>query len=214
LAKTSAGGAEPGRPIIIDCDPGHDDALAILLALASPALRVLGITTVAGNASVQHTTENALRVLALAGRADIPVAVGAAGPRHGSLRTSPQVHGESGLAGAELPDPVSEPVREDAVAFIASTLAASSDRVTLVPVGPLTNVAAFIDTHPDLLEWIERICLMGGAIAEGNTTPSAEFNIWCARHASPVQGVSVSVSFVAFSTAAREKGNVRSTSPR
>jgi inosine-uridine nucleoside N-ribohydrolase len=135
---------------------------------------------------VRHTTENALRVLALAGRGDVPVAVGAAGPRRGSLHTAPDVHGESGLAGAALPDPVSEPVREDAVAFMAAAVAASDGPVTLVPVGPLTNVAAFVDAHPALLPRIERICLMGGAMAEGNTTPSAEFNIWSDPEAADV----------------------------
>jgi pyrimidine-specific ribonucleoside hydrolase len=164
--------------IILDCDPGHDDAVAILLALASPELEVIGITTVGGNATLEHVTENALRVLALARRPDIPVAAGASHPLIGPLRTAAHVHGESGLAGADLPVPVSEPLAEDAVAFIVRQLEVAAEPLTLVPTGPLTNIGLLLRERPDLASRIARICLMGGAIGEGNITPSAEFNIW------------------------------------
>ena len=164
--------------IILDCDPGHDDAVAILLALASPELEVVGITTVAGNATIEHVTENALRLLALARRPEVPVAAGASHPLLGPLRTAPHVHGPSGLEGADLPEPVSEPLAEDAVAFMARQLDEADVPLTLVPTGPLTNVGLLLRERPDLAARIAHICLMGGAVGEGNVTPSAEFNIW------------------------------------
>jgi inosine-uridine nucleoside N-ribohydrolase len=173
-------------PILLDCDPGHDDAVAILLALASPELEVLGITTVGGNAPLDRVTDNALRVLALAGRPDIPVAAGAAHPLRGPLHTAPHVHGESGLEGPALPEPLGGPVADEAVPFLARRIASHDRPVTLVPTGPLTNVARLLTEHPLLRARIERICFMGGAIGEGNITPSAEFNIWVDPEAADV----------------------------
>ena len=164
--------------IILDSDPGHDDAVAILLALASPELEVVGITTVGGNATIEHVTDNALRLLALVRRPDVPVAAGASHPLQGPLRTAPEVHGTSGLEGADLPAPLSEPVAEDAVAFMARQLDEAVAPLTLVPTGPLTNVGLLLRERPDLVGRIAHICLMGGAAGEGNVTPSAEFNIW------------------------------------
>ncbi len=165
-------------PIILDCDPGHDDALAILLALARPELRVLGITTVAGNASLENTTRNALRVLTLLGRTDVPVAAGAAAPLVQPGEVADRVHGASGLDGADLPAAAVDAVAEGAVEMIARLVLASSAPVTLVPTGPLTNIASFVLAHPDLLPRIGEISIMGGSIAGGNRTASAEFNIW------------------------------------
>jgi pyrimidine-specific ribonucleoside hydrolase len=164
--------------VILDCDPGHDDALAITLALARPELRVLGITTVAGNAPLAATTLNALRVLALLGRPDIPVAAGAAQPLVRPLETAPAVHGASGLDGADLPDPVSQARPEGALEFLRATLAAAPGPVTLIPTGPLTNIALLLLAHPEVVPKIGHICLMGGAMRAGNWTPAAEFNIW------------------------------------
>jgi pyrimidine-specific ribonucleoside hydrolase len=165
-------------PIILDCDPGHDDMVAILLALASPQLEVRGITTVGGNSTLAHTTENALRTLALAGRTDVPVAAGASHPLAGPLRTGAYVHGESGLDGPPLPPAGSEPVAMDAVAFIADQLERSDVPLTLVPTGPQTNIGRLLRERPDLIDRIAHICFMGGAAGEGNTTPAAEFNIF------------------------------------
>jgi pyrimidine-specific ribonucleoside hydrolase len=165
-------------PIILDCDPGHDDALAIVLALARPEIELLGITTVAGNATLENTTRNALAVLTLIGRTDVPVAVGAAAPLRRPLITAAHVHGVSGLEGAELPEPTVAPIDEDAVTFIAHSVAESDAPVTLVPTGPLTNIALFRARHPDLFARVGHICMMGGSIGEGNITASAEFNIW------------------------------------
>ena len=173
-------------PIVLDCDPGHDDAVAILLALASPELEVLGITTVGGNAPLERVTDNALRVLALAGRPDVPVSAGAAHPLTGPLRTAPHVHGESGIEGPALPDRIAEPLAEDAVTFLSREIAEHDQPVTLVATGPLTNVARLLEEHPDRKPRIARICLMGGAIGEGNITPSAEFNIWVDPEAADV----------------------------
>ncbi len=168
----------PRTPVILDCDPGHDDALAITLALARPELRVLGITTVGGNAPLAATTRNALRVLALLGRPDVPVAAGAAQPLVRSLETAPEVHGTSGLDGADLPEPVSDPRPEGAIEFLRATLAAAPAPVTLIPTGPLTNIALLLRTYPALAPKIARISLMGGSMGAGNWTPAAEFNIW------------------------------------
>ena len=166
------------RPVILDCDPGHDDALAILLALARPELEVLGITTVAGNSTLENTTRNALAVLTLLGRTDVPVAAGADRPLHRTLQTAPHVHGSSGLEGADLPRPAVGPRPEDAADLIASLIESSDAPVTLIPTGPLTNIATFGRRYPELLGKVEHICLMGGSIGEGNITASAEFNIW------------------------------------
>jgi inosine-uridine nucleoside N-ribohydrolase len=165
-------------PVLVDCDPGQDDALALLLALASPELEVLGVTTVAGNQTLEKTTANALRVLELAGRTDVRVAAGAEGPLVGELVVAADAHGETGLDGPALPPASTEPVPEHAVDFLATRLRESDERVTLVPLGPLTNVALLLERHPDAAERIARVVLMGGAIWEGNQTPSAEFNIW------------------------------------
>ena len=165
-------------PVILDCDPGHDDAIAILLALASPELELAGITTVAGNQTLEKTTANALRVLELAGRTDIPVARGAERPLLRDPTVAAHVHGESGLDGPELPPPSTRPIRDHAVDFMAETVVAASDNTTLVAVGPLTNVALLLARHPACAGRIERVVVMGGAVGEGNITPAAEFNIW------------------------------------
>jgi inosine-uridine nucleoside N-ribohydrolase len=171
-------------PIILDCDPGHDDAIALLLALASPELELLGVTTTFGNQTLEKTTANALRVLDLAGRGDVPVATGADRPLQRDLVVAAHVHGESGLDGPVLPPPASRPVANDAVAFIHQAILSSSRPVTLVPTGPLTNIAGYLDEHGG--DGIARIVLMGGAIAEGNMTPAAEFNIWADPEAAAV----------------------------
>jgi len=159
-------------PVLLDCDPGHDDAIAMLLALGSDELDVRGITTVAGNQTLEKTTANAIRVLELAGRAEIPVAAGAGRPLVREPRVAAEVHGETGLDGPDLPPPQAEPSPQHAVDFLAEHIAGT----TLVATGPLTNVALLLARHPEARP--ERIVLMGGAIAEGNVTPAAEFNIW------------------------------------
>jgi inosine-uridine nucleoside N-ribohydrolase len=164
--------------IILDCDPGHDDAIALLLALASPELELVGVTTVAGNAPLERTTANAIRVLDHASRDDIPVAGGADRPLAAAARTAPEVHGESGLDGPGPPPPSRSPEPRHAVDWMAATLEEAPEPITLVPTGPLTNVALLLAHRPELASRIERIVLMGGAIGLGNTTPAAEFNIW------------------------------------
>jgi len=164
-------------PTILDCDPGHDDAIALLLALASPEIDLLGVTTTYGNQTLEKTTANALRVLELVGRTDVPVAAGAARPLNRELVVAAHVHGESGLDGPVLPPAATAPVSEDAVAFIADRVRSAGRPVTLVPTGPLTNVARYLEVQGRV--GIERIVLMGGSIAEGNMTPAAEFNVWC-----------------------------------
>jgi inosine-uridine nucleoside N-ribohydrolase len=158
--------------IVLDCDPGHDDAIALLLALASPELELVGVTTVAGNQTLEKTTANALRVLEHVGRDDVPVAAGADRPLVREPFVAAHVHGETGLDGPDLPPPAGSPVAGHAVDFLAE----HAPGQTLVAVGPLTNVALYLALHPDAAP--ARIVLMGGAIAEGNVTPAAEFNIW------------------------------------
>jgi inosine-uridine nucleoside N-ribohydrolase len=162
--------------ILLDCDPGHDDAIALLLALASPELELLGVTTVAGNQTLEKTTANAIRVLDFLRRDDVPVAAGAERPLVREPYVASYVHGETGLDGPDLPPPQREPLRQHAVDFLAERIRDHDGGVTLVPTGPLTNVALLLALHPDARP--ERIVLMGGAIAEGNVTPAAEFNIW------------------------------------
>jgi inosine-uridine nucleoside N-ribohydrolase len=165
-------------PILIDCDPGHDDAMALLLALASPEVKLLGVTTVAGNQTLEKTTANALRVLEFARRGDVPVAAGANRPLVRAPFVAAHVHGETGLDGPDLPPAAGRPIPEHAVDFIAERALAADRPVTLVAIGPLTNVALLLARHPDGAAHLDRIVLMGGAIGEGNVTPSAEFNIW------------------------------------
>jgi inosine-uridine nucleoside N-ribohydrolase len=164
-------------PILIDCDPGHDDAIALLLALASPEVQLLGVTSVAGNQTLDKTTANAIRVLEFAGHPEIQVAAGADRPLIRRQYSAAEVHGETGLDGPDLPPPGNAPVAQHAADFLAEKIRGSERPVTLVAVGPLTNVALLLALHPDARP--ERIVLMGGAIAEGNVTPAAEFNIWC-----------------------------------
>jgi inosine-uridine nucleoside N-ribohydrolase len=165
-------------PILIDCDPGHDDAIALLLALASPEVDVLGITTVAGNQTLEKTTANALKILEFVGRTEVPVAAGAPRPLVREPYVAAYVHGETGMDGPDLPAPRTAPVSEHAVDFLAAKLTASPEPVTVIPVGPLTNVGLLLARYPEAADRIDRIVLMGGAIAEGNVTPAAEFNIW------------------------------------
>jgi purine nucleosidase/pyrimidine-specific ribonucleoside hydrolase len=162
--------------ILLDCDPGHDDAVAILLALGSPRVRLLGISTCFGNCAVQDATRNAQRVLALAGRADVPVAVGAAGPLVGEVALGNYVHGVSGLDGPPLPEPAAEPVAEDAVAFLRSRLLDAQEPVTLVVTGPMTNAGRLLRDHPEVADRIAEVVFMGGSTERGNHTPTAEFN--------------------------------------
>ena len=160
-------------PILLDCDPGHDDAIALLLALGSDELDLRGVTTVAGNQTLEKTTANAIRVLEFAGRAEIPVAAAVGRPLVREPRVAADVHGETGLDGPDLPPPQADPSPQHAVDFLAERI----EGATLVATGPLTNVALLLARYPEAKP--ERIVLMGGAIAEGNVTPAAEFNIWC-----------------------------------
>jgi inosine-uridine nucleoside N-ribohydrolase len=158
--------------ILIDCDPGHDDAIALLLALASPEVELVGITTVAGNQTLEKTTANAIRVLDFVGRDDVPIAAGADRPLVRDPFVAAYVHGETGLDGPDLPPPQREPQALHAVDFLAEHVSGA----TLVAVGPLTNVALLLARHPEARP--DRIVLMGGSIGLGNVTPAAEFNIW------------------------------------
>ena len=171
--------------IIIDTDPGQDDAVAMLLALASPELEVLGITTVAGNVPLPLTTKNALKVCELAGRTDVGVHAGAAGPLVRRLVTAEKVHGRTGLDGPDLPEPTMRPSEVHAVDFIVAALRAEPPgMLTLCTLGPLTNIALAFARAPDVVPRVARIVAMGGGWSEGgNTTPAAEFNILVDPHA-------------------------------
>ena len=164
-------------PVILDGDPGHDDAIAWLLALAHPELDVRAVIPVSGNVSLEKTTYNTLRILTLLGRTDIPVARGADRPLIEPASHAPSVHGESGLDGPALPEPAFAVQEGSGVALMARILAGSCEKVTLVPTGALTDIAALFTLHPHLREKVERVVLMGGGILSGNWTPAAEFNI-------------------------------------
>ena len=164
-------------PVIIDCDPGHDDAVALALAFGSGKLDVKGVTTVAGNSTIENTYNNALRFLSFIG-VGVEVAKGAAKPLLRALTTAPNVHGESGLDGTDLGEPWLKGSARPAVDLLADVLLTSPEPVTLIPVGPLTNIATVFLAKPDVKAKVERIVLMGGAALEGNWTPSAEFNIF------------------------------------
>lgn len=162
-------------PTIIDCDPGHDDAMAILLG--ARLLDVKGITTVHGNVSLALTTQNARKLVELAGLTEIPIAAGMDRPLVREAVHAPEVHGNSGLDGPDLPDPTVPLAAEHAVDFIYR-MAQEVDNLHLVPVGPLTNVAVALRRYPQLTERIAQISLMGGSLTLGNSTAAAEFNIW------------------------------------
>lgn len=168
--------ALPKIPIILDGDPGHDDAIAWTLANSRPELDIRAVTSVCGNQTIEKTTYNALRVLTLVG-CRAPMAMGRVRPLVADPIIAPTVHGKSGLDGPDLPEPAFEPVPEDAVTLMARILEESDEPVTLVPTGPLTNVASLLLLRPDLKPKIARISLMGGGLHHGNWTPPAEFNI-------------------------------------
>ena len=181
-----ASGASGARHrVVIDTDPGQDDAIAMLLALASPEIEVLGITTVAGNVPLPLTTRNALRVVELAGRTEVPVHAGAARPLQRAPVTAEQVHGETGLDGPELPEPTLAPREQHAVDFIVETLRREpAGSVTLCVLGPMTNLALAFARAPEIVPRVARIVAMGGGRFEGgNITPVAEFNIFADPHA-------------------------------
>lgn len=166
------------KKIILDCDPGHDDMIAIMLAFAREEIEMVGITTVAGNQIGEKTFENALKVLTLINAKNIKVARGFDKPILRELVTAPKIHGVSGLDGANLPKPNINPLKIHAVDFIIDTLISSPDKIYLVPTGPLTNIAVSLIKEPKIKEKIEKIVLMGGAISDSNITPSSEFNIY------------------------------------
>lgn len=170
----------PPQKLIIDTDPGQDDAVAILLALASPEIDLLGITTVAGNVPLALTEVNARKICDLAGRQDVPVFAGADRPLQRELVTAEHVHGRTGLDGPDLPDPVTPLQDGHAVDFIVDTLRAEpAGSITIAPVGPLTNIALALRKAPDIAPRIKQIVMMGGGYFEGgNITPAAEFNIY------------------------------------
>lgn len=165
-------------PLILDCDPGHDDAFAILLAAGDPAADLRAITTVGGNGRLEAVTHNALRVCTLAGVTDVPVAAGAAAPLKGLLETAADVHGESGLDGPDLPDPGFALDPRSALELMADVLRDAEEPVTIVPTGPITNVAVLLEARPDLRPKIREVVWMGGSAERGNRTPYAEFNAW------------------------------------
>src|SRR5947209_16378464 len=163
--------------IILDCDPGHDDAIAILLAARHPEIDLLAITTVSGNQSLEKITSNALKVCSLAGIHDIPIAMGMARPLVRPAMHAPDIHGESGLDGPDMPEPTIELASQHAVDLVIDLLMNSEGDITLVPTGPLTNIAAAIRQQSSIVPKIKAISLMGGAMGLGNVTPAAEFNI-------------------------------------
>jgi inosine-uridine nucleoside N-ribohydrolase len=164
--------------VIIDTDPGVDDALALLLAMRSPELKIEGITPVAGNVPLDLTLPNALRMVEIAGRTDIPVAAGARVPLVRRLVTAAYAHGENGLGGAVFPEPKTKPVAEPAAEFIRSIVRKYPGEVTLIPIGPLTNIATALSLDSELAGMVKGIVLMGGSLSGGNITPAAEFNIY------------------------------------
>lgn len=166
-------------PILIDCDTGIDDLISFVLTLSSDRLDIRGVTTVAGNVSLKHTTYNTLNGLALMGRGDIPVAAGESAPLERPYRDASQIHGDSGLGGFTFENPVDYgPIELTAVEFLYERLMKSEEKITILALAPLTNIAKLLLAHPDCREKIDRIVFMGGSIFSGNPTPVATFNVW------------------------------------
>jgi len=164
--------------IILDCDPGIDDALAIAFAHGHPDIELAGITTVAGNVSLAKTTANALAVCEFIGAAGTPVTAGCDGPLVRPAIDAREVHGDSGLGGATLPPPVAGPAPGHAIDYIIDTVRAAPGEITLVATGPLSNIALAVRREPRLPDWVRGFVIMGGSASRGNVTPAAEFNIW------------------------------------
>src|ERR1017187_3636386 len=176
--KSEAGiGRGPYR-VIIDTDPGVDDALALLLAMRSPELKIEAITPVAGNVPLDLTLPNALRMVEIAGRTDIPVAAGARTPLVRRLVTAAYAHGENGLGGAVFPEPTTKPVATPAAEMIREIVRRYPGEVTLITIGPLTNVATALNSDPELAGLVRGLVMMGGSLSGGNITPAAEFNVY------------------------------------
>ena len=164
--------------IILDCDPGIDDALAIAFAHGHPGIELTGITTLAGNVGLAKTTANALAVCEFIGAAGTPVTAGCAGPLLRPALDARQVHGDSGLGGATLPPPAGSPAAGHAVDYIIDAVGAAPGEITLVATGPLTNIALAVRREPRLADWVREFVIMGGSAGRGNVTPAAEYNIW------------------------------------
>lgn len=166
------------RKIILDCDPGHDDAVAMILALGNPAVELLGITTIGGNQTLAKVTRNAQSMLAVCGREDVPIHAGCVRPLVRALEVAPGIHGESGLDGVDLPEPTVPVAETHAVDFIIDTVMAHEPgTITLVPTGPLTNIALAVRKEPRIAERVQEVVLMGGGYHTGNWSAVAEFNI-------------------------------------
>ena len=165
------------RPIILDCDPGHDDAMAILLARGCPGIELRAITTVAGNQTLEKTTLNARLVCTVANIHDVPIYPGCDRPLVRPQILAGDIHGSSGLDGPVFGEPTVDAAAEHAVDFLVRTLMASGGEITLVPVGPLTNIAMALRREPRIAEYTREVVLMGGSSGRGNRTPTAEFNI-------------------------------------
>jgi len=174
------------RRVIIDTDPGVDDAFALLFALRSPELKVEAITVVAGNVPAEVGLPNALRMREIAGRPEVPVALGAKAPLLRKLVTAYYAHGENGLGGIPFPEPKTKPVSDFGPDLIRRIVRQYPKEVSIIPIGPLTNVALALQADPELAGLIKEIVLMGGSISGGNTTPSAEFNIYVDPEASRI----------------------------
>jgi purine nucleosidase len=173
-------------PIILDCDPGIDDALAIAFAAGSPAVELIGITTVAGNVSLAKTTANALAVASFVGLAEVPVTAGCATPLLRPALDAEHVHGSSGLGGAVLPPPARAAENGHAIDYLIDTIAAAPGEITLVATGPLTNIGLALRREPRLATWVKDFVIMGGSASRGNVTPAAEFNIWADPEAAAI----------------------------
>jgi purine nucleosidase len=172
--------------IVLDCDPGIDDALAIAFAHGHPGIELAGITTVAGNVGLGRTTRNALAVADFVGATAVPVAAGCATPLLRPALDASSVHGQTGLGGAVLPDSARGPEGEHAVDFLIRTLGAAPGEITLVATGPLTNIAMAVRKEPQLTEWVRDFVIMGGSAGRGNMTPAAEYNIWADPEAAAI----------------------------
>lgn len=185
MSAEPAGGAAPRR-VVLDCDPGIDDAFAIAFACGHPGLDLAGVTTVAGNVGLDRTTANALSLLEFLGQPGVPVAAGSPAPLLRAFHDARDVHGESGLGGAKLPAPRGRPLAAHAVDFLIDVISAAPGTVTLVATGPLTNIALAVRQHPPLVSQVADLVIMGGSAGRGNVTPAAEFNIWCDPEAAAI----------------------------